>query len=191
MVWVQILDSSVISWAATVRSLDISEYCQFYQLGNDTCLSLVPQSRPCDKNLEVGNSLQQATKEKSKKIGQKSNTYKWAHVPSPTGGALGNAIKTASDASCGASRQGQAICLLCFPLANSSLVVLIISTSISTYEQKRRDSHQANERGRHPRCRVVTPTELTAAHDLRRATGKRGRASLTAVARELLCHRPT
>lgn len=82
-------------------------------------------------------SRQRKKKEKKSDRNQ-LNTCKWAHVPSPTGGALGNAIKTASDASCGASRQGQAICLLCFPLANSSLVVLIISTSISTYEQKRR-----------------------------------------------------
>lgn len=66
------------------------------------------------------------------------NTYKRAHTPSPTGGALGNTIKTASDASCGTSRQGQGICLLCFPLANSPLEALTISTSISTYGQKRR-----------------------------------------------------
>lgn len=82
-------------------------------------------------------SRQQKKKEKKSDINQ-LNTYKWAHVPSPIGGALENAIKTASDASCGTSWQGQGICLLCFPLANSSLVVLTISTSISTYGQKRR-----------------------------------------------------
>lgn len=49
--------------------------------------------------------------------------------------------------------------------------------SVDSY--RARDSHQANERGRPLRCGAVTPTGLTAAHDLRRATGKWGTASLT------------
>lgn len=59
-------------------------------------------------------------------------------MPGPTGSAQGNAVKPASDASCGTSRQEKGIHLLYPLLTNSYLVVLTISTSSSIYMQKRR-----------------------------------------------------